>query len=144
MSDKKERQPGFSYHSSLITHHLAVYLPEHDVERADDGDHVGDEVAEAHLPQRLQVDEARRPDADAVRAARAVRDEVAAYLALRPFDGMVVVARGRLDDLRHLGVDRAVGQLLQSLLDDAARLAHLFEPDEVAVEIGRASCRERV
>src|SRR5829696_303536 len=110
-----------------------IYFPEHDVERADDGDHVGDEVADAHLPQRLEVDEARRADADAVRAARAVRDEVTADLALRAFDGVVVVARGRLDDLRDLGVDGAVGQLLQGLLDDAARLAHLFEADEVAV-----------
>src|SRR5919112_1982065 len=116
-----------------IYYSLTVYLSEHDVERADDGDHVGDEVADAHLPQRLEVDEARRADADAVRTARAVRDEVTTDLALRAFDGVVVVARGRLDDLRNLGVDGAVGQLLQGLLDDAARLAHLFEPDEVAV-----------
>src|SRR5829696_8722782 len=107
-----------------------IYFPEHDVERADDGDHVGDEVADAHLPQRLEVYQARRAHADAVRAARAVRDEVAADLALRPLDRVVVVARGRLDDLRDLGVDRPVGHLSERLLDDAARLAHLFEPDE--------------
>src|SRR5829696_6842651 len=106
-----------------------IYFPEHDVERADDGD----EVADAHLPQRLEVDEARRADADAVRAARAVRDEVTADLALRALDGVVVVAGRGLDDLRDLGVDGAVGQPLQGLLDDAARLAHLLDSDEVAV-----------
>src|SRR5919112_6131956 len=107
-----------------IYYSLTIYLPEHDVQRADDGDHVGDEVADAHLPQRLEVDEARRPDADAVRAARAVRDEVAADFALRPLNRVVVVARGRLDDLRNLRHDGAVGHLLKRLLDDAARLAH--------------------
>src|SRR5215204_4320020 len=121
------------YSPFTIYYSLPIYLPEHDVERADDGDHVGDEVADAHLPQRLEVDEARRADADAVRAARAVRDEVTADLALRALDGVVVVAGRGLDDLRDLGVDGAVGQPLQGLLDDAARLAHLLDSDEVAV-----------
>src|SRR5256714_1119397 len=112
---------------------LPIYLAEHDVERADDRDHVGDEVADAHLPQGLQVDEARRPDAHTVRSARAVRHEVTTYLALRPLNRAVVVARGRLDHLRDFGADGAVRQLLQSLLDDAPRLSHLFESDEVSV-----------
>src|SRR3712207_1530848 len=42
---------------------LPIYFAEHDVERADDGDDVGDEVAEAHLPQCLQVDQTRRAHA---------------------------------------------------------------------------------
>src|SRR5437763_547699 len=50
-----------------------------------------------------------------------------------PHNRVVVVARGRFDDLRDFGVDGAVRHLLQSLLDDAARLPHLFEADEVAV-----------
>src|SRR2546423_10069354 len=112
---------------------LPVNLAEHDVERADDCDHVGDEVADAHLPQGLQVDEARRADAHAVRSARTVRHEVTTNLALRPLNRVVVVARGRLDDLRDFGVDGAVRHLLQSLLDDAPRLSHLFEADEVSI-----------
>src|SRR2546423_8908240 len=87
---------------------LPIYLSEHDVERADDGDHVGDEVADAHLPQGLQVDEARGPDAHAVRPARAVAHQITADLALRPFNRVVVVAGGPLDDLRGFGVDGAV------------------------------------
>src|ERR1700755_353057 len=46
---------------------------------------------------------------------------------------MIVVARGRLDDLRDFGVDGAVGHLLHSLLDAGARLPHLFEAHEVTV-----------
>src|SRR5205085_8630225 len=87
----------------------------------------------AHLPQGLQVDEARRTDAHAVRSARAVRHKITTYLALRPFNRVIVVAHGRLDDLRDFCVDRAVRQLLQSLLDYAPRLPHLFESDEVSV-----------
>src|SRR3954468_25029589 len=46
---------------------------------------------------------------------------------------MVVLARGRLDDLRNLRVDGAVRHPLPSLLHDSARLSHLFEADEVSV-----------
>src|SRR5215213_5642300 len=46
---------------------------------------------------------------------------------------MIVVARGRLDDLRYFGVDGAAGHLIQGLLDDSARLPHLFEAHEVSV-----------
>src|SRR6201989_2153614 len=46
---------------------------------------------------------------------------------------MIIVARGRLDDLRNLCVDGAVRHPLQSLLHDAARLPHLFEAYEVTV-----------
>src|SRR3954463_5576651 len=75
-----------AYSPFTIDHLLTVYLPEHDVERADDCDHVGDEVADAHLPERLKVYEARRTDAHAIRAARAVAHQITAYLALRAFD----------------------------------------------------------
>src|ERR1051325_4610924 len=46
---------------------------------------------------------------------------------------MVVVARGRLDDLRDFRVDGAVRHPLQGLLHDAPRLSPLFEAYEVTV-----------
>ncbi len=41
------------YSPFTIYYSLTIYLPEHNVERADDCDHVRDEVAYAHLPKRL-------------------------------------------------------------------------------------------
>ena len=55
---------------------------------------------------------------------------------------MIVIAHRRLDDLRDFGVDGSVRHFVQSLLDDAARLSHLFEADEVAI-IGVAVLADR-
>src|ERR1044072_7777211 len=43
MDDRRWKEVRF-YRPSSVVHRLPIYFPEHDVERADDGDHVGDEV----------------------------------------------------------------------------------------------------
>ena len=60
-----------------------VDAPEDRVEHREVGDQVGDVPADAHLPQRLQVDERRLAHVDADRLRRAVGDEEAAELAAR-------------------------------------------------------------
>ncbi len=39
------------------THRLAVHLAKNDVECADDGDNVGNQMPARHLVERLQIDE---------------------------------------------------------------------------------------
>ena len=72
---------------------LAIHFAEHNVERADNGDHIGHQRTDSHLLQRLQVDERRRADADAVGVKRAVADHEVAEFALGRFDRDIGFAR---------------------------------------------------
>src|SRR4029077_11147973 len=76
-----------------------IYLPEHDVERTDDRDGVGDHVAARHLVERREVDETRRAQLDPVRLVRAVGDDVDAELALRVLDRRIRLARRHVHPL---------------------------------------------
>src|SRR6267143_775808 len=65
--------------SSEHSHTSSVDLAEDHVERSDEGDDVGDEVAANQRAQPLKVAERRRPDAETVRVRRfpVADDEVA-------------------------------------------------------------------
>src|SRR5262249_17892612 len=71
----------------------SVDLPEHDIDRAENGRHVGQHVAAAQKVHRLQMGKARRADLALVRLVGAVRDQVDAELALGRFDRGVNFAR---------------------------------------------------
>src|SRR5262249_8572964 len=79
----------------------SVALSHHEVEAPNDRDEVGQKAAAREVPQRLDVEERRRANADAVRRALAARDNVVAELALRRLDGAVDLA----DREPHVGDD---------------------------------------
>ncbi len=81
---------------------LAVHLAQDNVERADDGHHIGHQVAANHFVERLEIDEGRRTNAHAVGLRGAVADDVVAEFALGRFDGVVDLARRRLQDFADL------------------------------------------
>src|SRR5215471_18313315 len=140
----------------------SIHLPEHDVERAEDGGDVGEHVAFAEEVHRLQMRETGRPDLALVGLVGAVRDEIDAKLALRRLDRGIDFAGGhmeafgvelemmdqRLHRALHLGAlwwndlvvvdgDRPLpfwpAQLGDALLHDVRRLAHLLHADAVAI-----------
>src|SRR5215204_3951815 len=90
---------------SLILLLLPVYLAEHDVYRADDGDDVGDHLALAHDGEGGKIDEAGPADVYARGLGAAVGFDVDAQLALRPLDGVVDLARR---DVEAFGDDQEV------------------------------------
>src|SRR5947209_4882128 len=71
---------------------LSVDLPENDVERADDRNHVGEHVAAAHGVDGFEEIEARSANLAAIGLVGAVGDEVDAELAFRRLDGGVGLA----------------------------------------------------
>ena len=120
-----------------------VHLAEHDVERSDQRDDVGDQVALDQRAQPLQVAERRRPHAEPVRVGRlAVADDEVAELALGRLDRVIGLAGRRLDQPRHLADDRPFGQPFGRLPDDPQRLAELLDPHQVAV-VGVAGGADR-
>ena len=77
-----------------------VALPEHDVDRAEDGGGVGEHVALHHEVHRLQVAEAGRADLAAVGLVGAVGDQIDAELALGAFGRDIDLAGGDVDSPR--------------------------------------------
>src|ERR1700732_4560636 len=112
---------------------LAVDFSQNDIERADDGHDVRNQMPANHLVERLEVDQGRRANAHAVRLRRPVADDVIPELALRRFDGVVDLAGRRLQYLADLAHDRPGGYVLDSLQADQARVAHLFHAHNVPV-----------
>src|SRR5437879_7345365 len=56
------------HNSSFIIHNSSVYLAEHNINGADDGYYVGDQVSAHHSVESLEVHERRRTHPHAVRA----------------------------------------------------------------------------
>src|SRR6202140_4333176 len=139
-----------------------IDLSEHDIERAQDGRDVGQQVALADEIHRLQMRKTRRADLAFVGLVGAVGDQVDAELALRRLDRGVNLAGRHMEafgielevvDQRfhralHLAAPRrrdlvvfdndrplAVGsaQFRDALLHDAHGLAHLLHADAVTV-----------
>src|SRR5258708_30534469 len=69
--------------ASRVSRLSPVDLPEYDVHRADDRDHIGDHVAPGDLVHRREVREARRAHLQPPRLLCALRHEEHAELALR-------------------------------------------------------------
>src|SRR6185295_10046731 len=111
---------------------LAIDFAEHDVDRAQDRDQVGDEVVLADLGHDGEVDEARSPHLAARGDLRAVADDVEAKLAAGILDGRVGLAHRGLDlaQVRRVLPRR---QAVHRLLDDLAGLDHLLDPQPVPV-----------
>ena len=98
--------------SKLDARALSIDFAQHDIEAAQDADDVGDRVAQAHLLERRQVDEARAADVVAIGRRRAVGHDVVAELALGVLDPRIGLARGHLDLVALLaGQDRPLGDV---------------------------------
>src|SRR5947208_11965341 len=144
------------------TNNSSVDLAEHDVERAEDGRDVGQHVPAAEKVHRLQMRERGCADLALVGPVAAVGDEIDPELALGGFDRGIDFAGRHVESLgvelemmdqgfhralhlpaprRHdLVVRMADGalpfrepQLLQTLVHDPHRLAHLLHADAVTV-----------
>src|SRR5262245_26250671 len=103
---------------SFASPRSSVDLPEHDVERAEDGGDVREHVAPAEEIHRREMREARRADLALVRLVGAVGDQIDAELALGRLDRGVDLA-GR--HVEALGVELEVmDQRLHRLLHLAA------------------------
>src|SRR5512140_1486435 len=113
-----------------------IHFPEHDVDRAEDRDDVGDETALQQPREDLQVVERRAAHlrAERVRAA-AVADHVDADLTLARLDRVVGLALRALPDVAQARADRTAGHVGDALADDRDGVAHLLEPDLVAREL---------
>src|SRR5258705_12638757 len=72
----------------------SIDLSKHDVERAEDGRDVGEQMAAADEIHRLQMGKARRADLALVGLVGAVGDQIDAELALRRLDRGVDLAGG--------------------------------------------------
>src|SRR6185312_9831436 len=135
----------------------SVDFPQHNVDRPDDGDHVGNQPAFAHLLQSLERGERWVAHVDAIRLGGAVADNVVAHLAARRLHCLVDLSGGngeafgddlevvderlhlRLhvlaigqNDFRSVGLDGAFRHAVERLLANLNRLTHLFKPDQVA------------
>ena len=94
-------QGGDRLHARSVTADISpVDLPEHDVERAEDGRDVGQHVPAAHEVHGLEMREARRADLAAVRLVGAVGDEIDAELALGRLDRGIDLAGRHVDSPR--------------------------------------------
>src|SRR5581483_1221058 len=115
----------------------AVHLAEHDIDRAEDRDHVADLLADERFLKDREIDEARRAHVHSHRAHVAVGDHVDAEIAARALDVGVRLARQGLWDLRDaLGRYVPLLHLFEALLDDLHRLAHLAHAAVVPIPAG--------
>src|SRR5258708_6413475 len=112
----------------------SIDLPEDDVERADEGDDVGDQVALDEGAEALQVTERGWADAEPVRIGRlAVADDEVTKLSLGRLNRVVGLARRRLDEARHLADNRSFRNACGGLPADLDRLAEFFPPHQIPV-----------
>src|SRR5574341_98301 len=107
----------------------AVHVPEHDIERADNCDRVGEHVALGELVHRREVAERGRAQLHAVGLVRAVGDEIDGKFALGVLDRGVGLALGHV---HALGEElEVVDELLHAELHLAARRRrHLVVVDD--------------
>ena len=71
----------------------SIHFSHHDIDAAKDHHDVGDGVAEAHVFQDRQINEARRTHAITIRIRAAVADQIETELAFRSFDAAIRFAR---------------------------------------------------
>src|SRR4051812_28887170 len=113
----------------------SLIYPAHDrIERGHDCHGVGDEMPRHHQPDRLQMQERRVVDPHPERLVRSVTDRVDRVLPSWRLDARVGATRTRPKQPRQLRHHRAVGHLVQALVDDAQALLDLVHPQEVTGE----------
>src|SRR5258706_10837167 len=105
-----------------------VNLPEHDVERAENGRNVGQQVALADQIHRLQMRKAGRADLASVGLVGAVGDQIHAELALRRLDRSVDFAG------RHMEALRVKLEMMDQRLHRALHLAPARREDLVVLD----------
>src|ERR1051325_8805067 len=69
--------PNMNDDRTLISHDLPINFTQHDIQSPNDRYYVSDQVANAHLLQRLQIDKRRRTHAHAPRLLGSVRNQIA-------------------------------------------------------------------
>src|SRR5439155_19850066 len=106
------------HHSLFIIHHSPVYLAEHNINGADDGYYVGDQVSAHHSVESLEVHERRRTHAHAVGTGSSVTHHEVAQLAFGRFNRVVDLGHRRLDHLRYLAHDGPRRDAVDRLADD--------------------------
>src|SRR5438094_4001199 len=84
-------------HNRFAVDRSSVDLSQNNIQRPNNRNHVRDQMSEAKFLKRLQVHEARRAHTHPPGLLRAVGNQIAANLAFRSFDRMIVIANGRLD-----------------------------------------------
>lgn len=137
---------------------LAVDFSEDDVDRADDGDDVGEEAAYGEDFEGFEVHEGAGAFVPAVGAVGAVSDDIEAEFSFRSFDsgvgfsgggsepfgvefevvddalhGVVELVSGRGGDFSVEGVVGAAGEAVDGLAEDAAAFLHFGDADKEAV-----------
>src|ERR1017187_9019385 len=116
-------------------YYSSIHLAQHDVHAAQDDHGVRNPVAEAHVLQHGQIDEAGRSHAVAIRIGRTVADEIKAQFTLRGLDPPIGFTRLRTESpqFRLRVHDRSGRNVAQSLLQNFHALAHLQNADHVTV-----------
>src|SRR5206468_3476052 len=108
---------------------------QHYVHAAQNHHHVGNDMTHTHVLEDRQVDQARRPDAVAIRIWPTVADQIKAKLAFRRFDAAVRFAglgpeparlRLRIDD-------RAGRNVAEGLFQNLEGLAHFQGPKHIPI-----------
>src|SRR5438034_8627476 len=93
------------HNSPFIIHNSPVYLAEYNINRADDGYYVRDQVSAHHSVKSLEVHERWRTHAHAVRTGGPVAHHEVAQFAFGRFNRVVDLGHRRLDHLRYLAHD---------------------------------------
>src|SRR6266568_6164985 len=70
-----------------------IHFSQHDIHTAKNDHHVGDDMAQAHVFEDGQVDEARRAYVVTIGIGRAIADEVKSEFTFGRFDASVSLAR---------------------------------------------------
>src|SRR5438132_13244396 len=97
-----------SLYSRFIIHHSysPVYFTQHNINRADDRDHVCNQVATHHKVKSLEVHERGRPYPHSVRIGGSVALHEVTQLALGRYNREVELSHGRLDNFDDLALNR--------------------------------------
>src|SRR5580693_2012517 len=101
---------------------LAVHFPEHDIERPDDGHHIRHQMPANHFVKRFKIDKGGRANPHAIGLRGAIAHDVITKLALGRFNGVVYLARRRLQHFSDLAHDRPGRNIFNRLQTNKARL----------------------
>src|SRR5208282_1981279 len=115
---------------------LAIHLPEHNINAAQDNDDIRNGMAEAHVFEDRQVDKTGRADAITPGRRPAVADEVKAQFTFGRFNAAVGFAGFGPEIAKFdFGIqDRSGGNVMQGLAENAEGFAHFENPHHVTIK----------